>query len=208
MTEVLSFLSAGIVFGLAAGISPGPLFALVISETLKHNRKEGIKVAITPLFTDIPIILLTVLVLSKLSNSNIALSIVAFLGAVFLFYLGIGSIKTQGLDLDVDQMKPQSIKKGIIINALSPHPYLFWLTVGTPTFYRAYEINILASVLFIGGFYIFLVGSKIGIALITDRSRNFLKNKSYLWAIRILGILLILFAFIFLKDGLEYLNVI
>ena len=36
----------GIVFGLAAGLSPGPLITLVVSETLKNGKKEGIKVAI------------------------------------------------------------------------------------------------------------------------------------------------------------------
>lgn len=55
MLEIFTFLISGIIFGLSAGISPGPLLALVISETLKFGRKEGIKVAIAPLITDIPI---------------------------------------------------------------------------------------------------------------------------------------------------------
>lgn len=208
MTELFPFLSAGIVFGLAAGMSPGPLFALVISETLRHNKSEGVKVAVSPLLTDLPIILATVFVLSNLANSNLALGVIAMLGGIFVFYLGYESIRSQGLELDVEKHKPQSLKKGIIINALSPHPYLFWLTIGTPTLLKAYNTSILAAVLFISGFYLCLVGSKVGIALVVDKSRNFLKQKIYVWIMRILGIMLLGFAVVFLKDGLEFLGVI
>ena len=46
----------GVVFGLAAGLMPGPLLALVIQQTLRHGPGEGIKVAAAPLLTDLPIV--------------------------------------------------------------------------------------------------------------------------------------------------------
>ena len=55
----MGLLITGIILGLMAGISPGPLLALVISETLKHGKKEGIKIALTPFITDLPAILLS-----------------------------------------------------------------------------------------------------------------------------------------------------
>ena len=54
--EILKFASLGGFLGLTAGISPGPLLTIVISETLKHGRKEGFKVAVSPLFTDVLIV--------------------------------------------------------------------------------------------------------------------------------------------------------
>ena len=65
MFEEFTFLLSGVIFGLTLGVSPGPLLTLVISETLKHNRKEGIKVAIALTITDLPIVLITLLILSK-----------------------------------------------------------------------------------------------------------------------------------------------
>lgn len=50
----LDFLFLGIALGLSAGLSPGPLQAIVISETLLKGKKEGIKVALAPLLTDLP----------------------------------------------------------------------------------------------------------------------------------------------------------
>jgi len=43
MIEELGFLFSGIIFGLAAGISPGPLIALLFSETINMGKKKGLK---------------------------------------------------------------------------------------------------------------------------------------------------------------------
>ena len=61
---MIGLISAGLVYGLSAGFSPGPLMALVISQTLKHGIREGAKVAMAPLITDLPIILVSLLVLT------------------------------------------------------------------------------------------------------------------------------------------------
>jgi hypothetical protein len=50
------FLGIGIIFGLSAGLAPGPLLMLVISDTLRHGIKAGVKVALAPVITDLPII--------------------------------------------------------------------------------------------------------------------------------------------------------
>ena len=81
MIQSAAFLFSGIIFGLVGGLSSGPLLTLVISETLKHNRKEGIKVAVAPLITDLPIVLVTVFILSRLSKFNSILGTISFLGA-------------------------------------------------------------------------------------------------------------------------------
>jgi threonine/homoserine/homoserine lactone efflux protein len=207
LTEIIPFLTAGFIFGLAAGMSPGPLLAVVISETLRHNRIEGIKVAITPLLTDLPIILFTFFILSRLANSNIALGIIAISGAIFLCYIGYECIRTKGIEINFQTLRPRSIKKGIIVNALSPHPYIFWLTVGTPTAIKAYQTSIPSLIIFVIAFYGLLVGSKIGIAIIVDKSRHFLSNKAYVWTMRTTGLILLGFAIYFFRDGLTHFGI-
>jgi len=48
-----------------------------------------------------------------------------------------------------------------------------------------------------------LVGSKMGIALLTGYSRQFLHGRGYLWLNRSLGLVLLFFALVLLKDGLS-----
>lgn len=202
----MQYLVSGIFLGLAAGVSPGPLLALVITETLMHSRKEGILVAIAPVVTDVPIIAVTMYILSKLSNSDTILAILSLAGAVFIGYIAYESIMTRDVNLGIHQVKPQSIRKGVITNFLSPHPYLFWMTIGAPTVLKAFQVNIASAVSFIAGFYVLLVGSKVLIALLVDRSKNFLKSRTYIYIIRATGIILLCFAVLFLKDGLRMLG--
>lgn len=208
MTDIIHFISLGVVLGLAAGISPGPMLALVISETLRHNRAEGMKIAFAPLLTDTPIVLLTLFVISKLSNADTVLGIIAIMGGLFVAYLAFESIKTKGLELVTQTEKPQSIRKAIMANMFNPHPYIFWLTIGATTLLNASQKSNAAVVVFIAAFYVMLVGSKVAVALIVDKSRDFLKNKAYIWTMRILGLLLLAFAVFFIIDGLKFLGLI
>ena len=58
---MMFFITAGAALGLSAGFSPGPLLTLVLTETLHHGVKAGIRVALAPMITDAPIIVLTLL---------------------------------------------------------------------------------------------------------------------------------------------------
>ncbi|OGW40026.1 MAG: hypothetical protein A2Y97_09780 [Nitrospirae bacterium RBG_13_39_12] len=208
MIESIPFLISGIIFGLAAGISPGPLLTLVISETLKHNKKEGIKVAIVPVLTDLPVVFISVFILAKLSSSNLILGTISILGALFIGYLAYESIFVKGMELNLQEVKPQSLRKGVITNFLNPHPYLFWIVVGAPTVIKAHSVSLQSVLLFIIGFYLFLVGSKVTVALLVDRTRGFLKSNAYFYTIRLLGIILLIFAGLFVKDGLKFFGLI
>ena len=203
MTESISFLISGIIFGLVAGISPGPLLALVISETLRHGKKEGILIAMAPLVTDLPIVFISVLILAKLSHFHLILGIISIAGALFVGYLAYESITVKPLSLSIKTVRPQSLRKGIITNFLSPHPYLFWIAVGAPMALKAYKTNLLSALFFIGGFYFLLVGSKITTALLIDKSRDILKSRGYLYTIKTLGFLLLFIALFFIRDGLR-----
>lgn len=134
---MIGFLITGTILGLSAGIAPGPLLALVISETLRHDMKAGIKVALAPIISDVPIVTLTLYILAKLSTFNIILGTISFLGGFVLLYMAYESLVTKGVNLTFQNLKPQSLRKGIIVNVLNPHPYLFWITIGAPTTIKA-----------------------------------------------------------------------
>jgi len=89
MTE---FIAVGIVLGLSAGFAPGPLLALVISETLRHDIRSGVRVAVSPIFTDLPIIILTLVVLSQLSDFHNILGIISLIGGCVILFLGYESM--------------------------------------------------------------------------------------------------------------------
>jgi threonine/homoserine/homoserine lactone efflux protein len=193
----------GAFFGLSAGISPGPLLTLIITETIKHNRKEGIKIALAPLITDLPIISITYFVFSKLSQFNTVLGIISILGGVFFVFLGYETVKTKVQDLQAQSIKRESLKKGITANILNPHPYVFWFTVGIPTAFKAYEISLLTAFLYFLLFYTMLIGSKVTIAIIVEKSKSFLNNRAFLFTMQILATALFAFAILLFYNGIK-----
>jgi len=205
---MLTFLTTGIILGLSAGFAPGPILALVISETLNHDKKAGIKVALAPIITDLPIIVLTLFILSKLSGFHTILGVISLLGGCFILYLGFESIRTRGMDICSDNDTPRSLQKGIIVNLLSPHPYLFWFSVGGPLTVKAMQHNIIAAATFIASFYVLLVGSKIVIAIAVGKSKSFLTDKTYIYTMRFLGTMLVLLALFLFQDGMKLIGVI
>ncbi|MBN2793052.1 MAG: LysE family transporter [Desulfuromonadales bacterium] len=203
MSQYLVF---GIVLGLSAGFSPGPLMTLVVAESLQRGASSGVKVALAPLVTDLPIVLIALLLLSRLADFRAVLGVVSLTGGVFLVVLGWQSLKFQRLDVGTRTIDRQPLLKGVLTNFLSPHPYLFWLSVGGPLTTRAWEFNAGAAGLFIGGFYACLVGAKIILAVMTAKSKKFLSGVWYARIIRGLGLLLIVLAGLLFYDGLKLLG--
>ena len=198
---MIEFLSAGMLLGLAAGFAAGPLLVLVISETLKHNIKAGIKVSIAPLITDVPIILISLLILNRLADFKPILGCISIFGGLFILYLGYESLKTRGVELNLSSVSSSSFRKGVITNALNPHPYIFYMTVGAPIILKGINQNFLSALLFVGIFLLFLVGSKVVLAMVVERSRAFLKGRGYVWTMRTLGVLLLFFSIVLFRDG-------
>jgi uncharacterized membrane protein YdcZ (DUF606 family) len=80
------------------------------------------------------------------------------------------------------------------------------MTVGAPIIFKSISQNILSTALFVGSFTLFLVGSKVVLAMVVERSRSFLQGSVYIWVMRILGILLLFFSIVLFRDGFRLLG--
>lgn len=202
---MLNAMTLGTVLGLSAGLAPGPLLVFLVSQTLKYNTREGIKVAVAPLITDLPIIIVAIFLLTKLSAHQKALAMISFFGAAFVCYLAYQTIHFPPLEKALTHANPGSLKKATIINFLNPHPYLFWLAVGTPIMATAQEKSRFGALAFILAFYACLVGSKLFLALALGRSRALIRGRTYIYTLRALGILMFLLALLLFRDALRLL---
>ena len=204
MNETATLIISSCTLGLSAGLSPGPLTTLCISQSLRFGAREGMKVALAPLITDLPIILLTLFILARLENQSTVLAGIAWAGALFLIYLGWESLRFKGLADRGLEVKPQSWQKGIVANLLNPHPYLFWFTVGGPLLIQGDGPAPAAT--FLVSFYLLLVGTKLTLAWLVGRWRGLMGSAGYIWTIRLLGLALLAFAAYFIWLGLTHLG--
>jgi len=202
------YLFSGMVLGLSAGLAPGPLMTLVISETLAHGRNQGFRVASAPLITDLPIVLLALFFLSKLSAFNMILGGLSLVGSAVILKMGAGHFFLGDIQAKETSPAPRSLAKGVVVNFLSPHPYLFWLTVGGPMTTRAWEHSLWAALGFICLFYLMLIGAKLGLALMASGSGKWLKGRVFLYAMRALGGLLCVLGLMLAWDGIRLMGLI
>lgn len=173
--------------GLSAGISPGPLLALVIAASLRSGLKGGLLVALAPFITDLPIIVLSVFLVDLLPPQ--ALRWVGTVGGLVVIWMGVEMLRSARKATLPDDSGTQSepnreLWRGVVVNALNPHPYLFWATVGGPALVSGWRISPWNAVAFLLPFYTLLVGSKMAIAWLVSRQAGEL---SLVWYRRVLA---------------------
>jgi RhtB (resistance to homoserine/threonine) family protein len=132
------FLSISVLIVLAA-ISPGPDFAIVTKNSLLYSRKAGIYtslgVSVSLLVHAIYCILGLALIISK---SLMAFSIIKYLGALYLIYLGIKGLLTKRDNMKLDKAQARSqltaskvFYQGFLGNLLNPKAIIFLLAFFT-----------------------------------------------------------------------------
>lgn len=189
MTELF----AGLSLGLGAGISPGPLLTLVVTSTLDRGFGAGVRVAVAPLLTDAPIIALTVAVVSSVSDGLLRGLGVA--GGIVVVMTGAWTLVTaqRRTDAATDaQPGAADVVRGVLVNAFSPHPWIFWIGVGAPLLVAAWRDSPGLGGAFLVGFYALLVGSKVAIAWLVASSRHRLSDRLRERLVRTGGLLLVL----------------
>jgi len=132
------FLSISVLIMLAA-ISPGPDFAVVTKNSLLYSRKAGIYTALGVSLSLLIHAIYCILGLAIIiSQSLLAFSVIKYLGAAYLIYIGIKGLlaKREALKLDVEQSTAtitslQAFYQGLLCNLLNPKAIMFLLAFFT-----------------------------------------------------------------------------
>jgi threonine/homoserine/homoserine lactone efflux protein len=126
LSTIITFLTASIAIILA----PGPAQTLVLARSMNDGVKAGIQTAVGLNIATLVYAVATALGLSAvLAASKVAFLSVKFLGAFYLFYLGVkaflenphGEISGEGTS------SPQAMTKAIITGILNPKVALFFV---------------------------------------------------------------------------------
>ncbi len=197
----------GLALGFGSGVSPGPFLALVIAASLRGGFRNGAVVALSPLITDAPIIVVCLTFLSRMPDAGIAaLSIV---GAGVLGWYAYeafrdardASLAAMRTGAEVVQPARYALRQGVIANFLNPSPWMFWITIGGPLLNASWQYGASAAVSFLLPFYGLLVGCKVAIAAAVGASRSRLSDVGYRRLLSAAGLLLVALAVSLLRSG-------
>lgn len=191
--------------GLASGVAPGPLLALTIAATLRGGFPAGFRVALAPLISDIPVVLLSITVLAHLPSR--ALAAVSVIGGAVVIWFGIESIlasRRVALPHEGGSLTPaQATRRGVLTNIMSPNPWLFWMTAGGTALLAAYRTSVWSAVAFLVGFYVCLIGAKVAVAAGVPAGRHRLSDTAYRRVLAITGGVLCLLGLLLAVDGIR-----
>ena len=187
----MSELVAGLSIGLAAGFAPGPLQALVFTSTIQRGFAAGWRVAVVPLLTDGPIVVVSILAVGSLPEA--LLRGLGIGGGVAVAAFGVWQLIEirRGTSHGADSFSGD-MWRAAVANVLSPHPWLFWVAAGGPLVVSVWDESPARALAFIGGFYGALVGAKVILAVVVASTRHRLSGA---WRQRLVvagGVLLIL----------------
>jgi threonine/homoserine/homoserine lactone efflux protein len=205
----MEYLIQGLLLGLGVGLAPGPLLALVISASLRGGTSHGLRVALSPLITDLPIIVISLFILQQINNS--ALGFLSIVGTIVLFYFAYESWiagKNNPQDFINEGKSIGSTKttlfKAILTNFVNPSAWLFWMTAGGTLLVSGWNKSLLDAAGFLVGFYLLLIGSKALLAFGIGSTRNKMPSWLYKLLVRIAAILLLALGIELFRSSLNF----
>ena len=205
----MEFLIQGLLLGLGVGLAPGPLLALVISASLRGGTSHGLRVALSPLITDLPIIVISLFVLRQVNDS--AIGFLSIVGALVLTYFAYESWvagrtdpqKNINLDNSLGSTKT-TLFKAILTNFINPSAWLFWMTAGGTLLTTGWNKGFWDAAGFLFGFYLLLVGSKALLAWGLGTSRNKMPLWLYQLLVRTAAVILLILGVQLIRSGINY----
>lgn len=175
----LVFLSAALVIN----ISPGPDLIYILSRTIAQGRRVGIASSLGVCSGSLVHVAAAALGLSAiLATSALAFSIVKYIGAAYLIYLGGKALCNAGANIHLAERRTpcvtpwQAFKQGVLVDILNPKVAIFFMAF-LPQFVRPGISNATAQILLLGMIVILMgVAVETLFVLATGLTTEFLRQ--------------------------------
>ena len=164
MIELLGISALSFLAALSGAVVPGPVFALVVSESLKSGRIAGPLIVIGHFIIEWLIIFIVFLGFGPLLESTQAKLIVSYVGGTLLMLMGLQLIR-EAFHLKIDEkslskIDPNRVKRlsqslvasGFLSSCSNPYTFIWWSITGIPLMMSS--ISIAGTI----GFILFLAG--------------------------------------------------
>lgn len=150
---MLEYLLIGGGFAFAAAVQPGPLQAFLISRVAATGWKRTLPACLAPLISDVPIALLVLLALGRLSVT--AQHLLRASGGGLLLYFAYVAMRQwrNPSALDGHRSAPRTLFAAVLVNLLNPNPYLGWALVLGPSALAAWREHPAHAVALVCAFY-------------------------------------------------------
>lgn len=162
-------------------ITPGPAVLYIIARSLEQGRGAGIVSTLGIASASVVHVLFAALGLSALlMQSALAFTVVKYLGAAYLIYLGLRTLLSKTEAHSVEGFEAKSLTRiysqGFIVNLLNPKTALFFLAF-LPQFVSAERGSVTTQIVILGAIFVTLAIFSDGLyAVIAGSAGHFLSG--------------------------------
>lgn len=155
----LAIFGTSFLVGLSGAVSPGPLLAFNIRETVRHGFMAGPYVAAGHALLELATVVALSFGVARIMDWEPAVAAIGVLGGLFLVWMGIGIVRNPGHGApDTPGVPPvathhgvrEPVVGGVLVSLSNPYWTLWWLTVGATFMARSVELGVVG----IGAFYL------------------------------------------------------
>ena len=186
LTNLPMFLLAALILLL----TPGPAVLYIIARSMDQGRLAGfVSVLSIETGNSVHVLAATLGLSALLLSSALAFSVVKYLGAAYLIYLGIRRLLTRAQDHEIASLQRQSLRRiysqGVLVATLNPKTALFFLAF-LPQFVDPSTGSVALQLLTLGGMFVMMaIVTDSMYALLSSTAGGWLKrNRSFLSAER------------------------
>jgi threonine/homoserine/homoserine lactone efflux protein len=168
-----NYLLFGITYAFACVVQPGPFQAFLFSQSITSGWRKTFPLVFAPLFSDLPVILLVLLVLTNVPPG--VLSELQIVGGIFLLYLAFNAYKTWRTftpDVSYSTAPKYIFFKAVLVNLLNPNPYLAWSLIMGPLLVKGWNENQVNGLVLLAGFYGSMFIYSTGMIMVFASARN------------------------------------
>lgn len=157
---MLSLLLRGTLLGVTAAILPGPYQMYLVTQASRHGWRATMPLALVPLLSDLPIVLVLVVAISQMPSS--VLTIIGFAGGLFLLYLAYEAWRASSQPIESNsEVRSTNLLRGTVMNLVNPNPWIFWSLTGVPILLEGYKSSLYHAIIFLVGFYVAMASVNI-----------------------------------------------
>lgn len=159
-------------------LTPGPAVLYIIARSVDQGRLAGfVSVLSIESGNSVHVLAATLGLSAILMSSALAFTIVKYLGAAYLIYLGIRRLLTRDQSHEIGRVQRQSLRRiysqGVLVAALNPKTALFFLAF-LPQFVDPSAGSVSLQLLTLGGLFVLM-------AVITDSMYALLASTAGGW---------------------------
>ncbi len=212
----ISLVGIGFLTGLSGALIPGPLFAFVISDTLKKGALSGPLAIIGHISVELPLIVVLVVLGLELMKSYFSLfeSLIYAIGGFALILISLFIIKEGKAAAELrsseneirDEMRVakynSSIFAGFLLTAFNPSFIPWWMGIGFPVLFNGFkQLALMGIILVTLGHFLSDFAWYSFVSFSFAKGKNFFVGKRYELTMLVIAIFLIALGVLFFIKG-------